>query len=292
MLKKKKVDVFLQELEQTCHWLNMDWGRARDYVRLLQEFDRGHRRPEHLLAYREAYDIVELFELWEKDIGQFPGLKAKLEQACRKGPTMTDDERASNSSNKQRNDVFVYLMAGRFGKAGISVNTVDGIRAGSGVCKSAVDFSIRWNRIDVNVECKRISSVNGFERLAKKAQKQIKRRRERGIIAMDCSRLVRPADTVLETESPIVAVDELHHWLEKVATPRLPRQMAPKVMGSILFVRIPAMTATEILDATEQACRRRDCISAILAVGNRNSRDHTVLQDIARRLRTQSRTSP
>ena len=292
MLKKKTADDFLRELEQVCDWLNIDRGRARDYVRLLEEFGRGDRRPEHVLAYREAYDIVELFELWEKDIGQFPGLKAKLEQACRKGPTMTDDERTSNSSNKQRNDVFVYLMAGRFRKAGISVSTVDGICAGSGKSKSAEDFSIRWNGLDINAECKRPNSANGFQRLAKKAQKQIKRRRRRGIVVMDCSRLARPADTMLETESPNAAVDELHQWLEKVATQNLPGPMASKVLGSILFARIPAMTATGILDGNEQAWRRRDCISAILAVGNRYSSGHTVLHDIAQRLRTQSRASP
>ena len=41
ILKKKTVDDFLRELEQACKWLNIDRGRARDYVRLLEEFDRG-----------------------------------------------------------------------------------------------------------------------------------------------------------------------------------------------------------------------------------------------------------
>ena len=149
MLKKKTVDDFLQELEQACEWLNIDRGRAREYVQLLEEFGRGEGRPEHVLAYYEAYDIVKLIELWGNDIGRFPGLKARLEQACGKGPTLTDDEKTSNSSNKPRNDAFVYLMAGRFRKAGISVSTVDGIRAGSGKSNSAEDFSIRWNGLDI-----------------------------------------------------------------------------------------------------------------------------------------------
>ena len=64
MLKKKNVDDFRQELEQACKWLNIDRGRARDYVRLLEEFRRGERGPEHVLAYYEADEIVQLFELW------------------------------------------------------------------------------------------------------------------------------------------------------------------------------------------------------------------------------------
>ena len=126
MLKKKKLDEFRQELEQACKWLNIDRGRARVYVRLLEEFGRGQRGPEHDLAYYEADEIVQLFELWGNDIGRFPGLKARLAQACAKGPVMTEDEKTSNSSNKPRNDAFGYLMAGKFKKAGISVSTVDG----------------------------------------------------------------------------------------------------------------------------------------------------------------------
>ena len=244
-------------------------GKSREYVSLFEEFGRGERRPEHILAYYEAYDIVELCELWGNDIGRFPGLKTRLEKACGKGPTMTDDEKTSNSSNKPRNDAFVYLMAGRFNKAGISVNTVDGIRAGSGKSKSTEDFSIRWNGLDINIECKRPNSANGFEGLAKGAQKQIKRRRRRGIIMMDCSRLVRPAYEAFEAESPNAAADELHRRLEKEVEPKVPRPMARKILGCVLFARIPAMTAIESLDANEQALRRRDCITAIRVVDKR-----------------------
>ena len=289
MLNKTTVDDFRQELEQACDWLNIERGRAREYVHLLEEFGRGERRPEHILAYFEAYDIVELFELWGSDVGRFPGLKTKLEQACGKGPTMTDYEKTSNSGNKPRNDAFVFLMAGRLRKAGISVTTVDGIRADSGQSKSAEDFSIRWNRRGLSVECKRPYSANGFERLGREAQRQIKKRRRRGIIIMDCSRLARPADTVFETDSPSATVDKLHQWLEQEVEPKLPKPMDRKVLGSILFARIPAMTAIRILDANEQAVRRCDCISATLVVDKQISPTETILHGIAQRLTTQSR---
>ena len=288
MLKEKKLDDFRQELEQACKWLNIDRGRAREYVRLLEDFGRGEHGPEHLLAYYEADEIVQLFELWGNDIGRFPGLKPRLEQACAKGPAMTEDEKTSNSSSKPRNDAFGFLMAGKFKKAGISVSTVDGIRAGSGKSKSAEDFSIRWNRLVLNVECKRPYSAKGFERLAKKGQRQIKKRRRRGIIIMDCSRLARPAGTVFEPESSNAGADALHRWLEKEVEPKLPKPTPRKVLGYILFARIPAMTAIGILDANEQAWRRPDCISEILVVDKGYSCAHTVLHGIAQRLITQS----
>ena len=82
MLKKKTIDDFLQELEQAREWLNIDRGRAREYVRLLEEYGRGERRPEHVLAYYEAYDIVELFQLW----GLWAGLHNRPIRPSRERP--------------------------------------------------------------------------------------------------------------------------------------------------------------------------------------------------------------
>ena len=292
MLKKTTTDDFLQDLEEACEWLNIERGRAREYVRLLEEFDRGERRPQHVLAYFEAFDIVELFRLWRNDVGLFPGLKTRLEQVCGKGPTMTEDEKPSNSSNQPRNDAFGYLMAGRFRKAGISVSTVDGIRAGSGKATSAEDCSIRWNGLRINVECKRPNSAKGFKRLAKEARSQIKRRRRRGIIMMDCSRLVWPANEGIKTESPEAATEAMHQRLEKEAEPELPRPMGPKVLGAVLYARIPAMTAMGILDETGQMWRRRDSITAIRVIDKRIAPARTVLHDIAQKLMAQSRRPP
>ena len=159
MLKKQTTDAFVQKLKRACHWLNIGQGRTRDYVRLLEEFDSAPRRSdEHVLAYYESCEIVEVLELWEHRIHQFPGLKAKLQAACRKGPILADDEKTSNSGNRPRNDLFVYLMAGKFQAAGISVDSIDGICVRPGVKESTADFSCCWNALDINVECKRVNS--------------------------------------------------------------------------------------------------------------------------------------
>ena len=127
-------------------------------MRLLEEFDRLPRRTnKHILAYYGSREIVELLELWENRIHQFPALKAKLQTACRKGPIVTEDENTSTSSNKPRNDLFVYLMAGKFLAAGISVGSVEGICAGLGITESTADFSFSWSALAMNVECKRVN---------------------------------------------------------------------------------------------------------------------------------------
>ncbi len=289
MLKKQTTDTFVQQLNCASQWLNIGQGRARAHVRLLEEFDRVHRRSrEHILAYYESCEIVELFELWEDRVDQYSGLKAKLQTACKKGPIVTEDEKSSNSSNKPRNDVFVYLMAGKFLAASIPVSTVDDICASPDITKSNADFSFRWNTLDMNVECKRINSPAQLLKRAKEARDQVLKTDRSGVIAIDCSVIARPPDTLLETESPLQAEREMSRWLEYNIVPQLQTALAPQILGFILFARIPAMTATGILDSGEQVYRRRDRISSILAVGNRSCSDRTILQSIAQRLRKQT----
>ena len=272
--------------------MNIGQGRIRTYVRLLEEFDQVPRRThEHVLAYYESCEIVELLELWENRIHEFPGLEVKLQTACQKGPIVTEEEKASNSSNKPRNDMFVHLMAGKFLAAGISVCSVDGIPSGPGTTESNADFSFGWEALEMNVECKRINSPTQLSRRAKDARDQILRTGRCGIIAIDCSVIARPAGTLLETDSPHQSVDQMSQWLENHIVPQLLASLSPKILGFILFARIPAMTATWILDPNKQLYRRRDCISSILAVGNRSCSDRSILCDIARRLRTQSLAS-
>ena len=293
MLKKQTTDAFVQQLKRACHWLNIGQGRTRDYVRLLEEFDSVPQRSDkHVLAYYESCEIVEVLELWENRVHQFPGLKAKLQTACRKGPILADGEKTSNSGNKPRNDLFVYLMAGKFLAAGVSVDSIDGSCARPGVNASTADFSFCWNALDINAECKRVNSSAQLPRRAKEARDQIARSGRCGIIAIDCSVLARPSGTLLETDSPVRAQNQVSQWLEDNVVPQLQPSLSPKILGLVLFARIPAMTATELLDANEQPYRRRDCISSTLAVGNRSLPEQTMLRDIARRLRTQSRATP
>ena len=172
------------------------------------------RTDEHTLAYYESCDIVDLLELWEGQVDQFPGLKAKIQTACKKGTILTDSEKPSASSNKPRNDIFGFVLAGKFQAVGIPIASVDGIYPGNRTTKSTADFSFYCEQVEMNVECKRVQSQTQLLTRAKHAQKQIARTRRYGIIAIDCSVLARPAGHLLETSSPEQAAHQLSKWLE------------------------------------------------------------------------------
>ena len=292
MLKKQSIRTFVQQLNRASHWLDIEQGRTRTYMRLLEEFDQVPLRScQHILAYYESCEIVELFELWENRVDQFPGLKAKLKAACRKGPIVTEDEKSSTSSNRPRNDMFVYLMAGKFLAARIPVITVDGICASFGITESTADFSFSWDALDIDVECKRINSPAQLLKRAKGARDQLLETGRSGLVAIDCSVIARPPGTLLETDSLSRAEREMSEWLEYNIVPQLLASLTPRIFGFILVARTPAMTATGILGPDGQVCRRRDRISSILAVGNRSCSDPAILQAIVQRLGKQAPAS-
>ena len=167
------------------------------------------------------------------------------------------------------------------------------IRCVSAALLSFMDkqVSFCWNALDINAECKRVNSPAQLPRRAKDARDQIARSGRSGIIAIDCSVLARPTGTLLETDSPVRAENQVSQWLEDNVVPQLQPSLSPNILGLVLFARIPAMTATGLLDANEQPYRRRDCISSILAVGNRSLPDQTMLREIARKLRMQARAT-
>ena len=212
--KQTSVD-YLLELQQACEWLQIDRGRALKYLKLLKEFDSVEPlSDEHVLAYYESYEIIELFRLWRNRVSEFPGLKDKIQMSCKRGPIMSDDECVSSSSNRARNDVFGFVLAGRFLSAGISVENVDGISTFPSRRYAEVDFSFIWEGGHFNVECKRIQSETQLMKRVRKARKQLSQIEGLGIIAIDCSVLYRPNGTVLETDSPKQAEAQMSKWLE------------------------------------------------------------------------------
>ena len=284
-LKRQSTDFYIRRLKHACEWLDLDQGRAHAYVRLLEEFDQiGQYSDEHILAYYESCEIVELVELWEYRVDEFPGLRVKLQRACSKGPVLADRESSSSSSNKPRNDVFAYLMTGKFVAAGISVTSVDGSGACIAAPASDADFTFIWRGTEFTVECKRMQSHLQLLKRVRDARNQIARTGRCGIIAIDCSVLRRPPGTLLETESPRQASEDISRWMQYSVEPLIRSRLSPTVLGYILYSRIPAMTATAILDANGTPYYRRDCISSTLGVGNPAYYDPSVLRDITQRL--------
>ena len=276
---------YLHKLKDACAWLNIEQGRATDYRRLLDEFNKGGQSDEHILAYYESREIVELFELWEKRVDEFPGLGDKIRDIYKKGPVLRENEIIKSSSNRPRNDAFSFLVAGKFSAADIPIVQVDGIALKEVVCDSRADFTFRWGENEFNVECKRPQSKKQLPKRAKEARKQITQFGRFGIIAIDCSVLYRPPGTVVETSAPDATESQLSEWLRTNVGQKIQSSLLPKILGFILFARVPAMTSVGIFDSRGNFIRRRDSISSWLIIGNPDYPNPEILRSIALRLK-------
>ena len=286
-LEKQTMSEYLEKLKDACEWLGISQGRATAYVRLLNEFAEGRRSGEHIMAYYESHDIVELCKLWRERIDAFPGLKDELRRVCKKGPTLSDDER-TGSNNRSRNDTFGYLVAGKFLAAGIPVVSVDGKASGEVVSESPADFIFRWRDIYFNVECKRLQAETRLLERAKEAARQITDSGRCGIIVMDCSALYRPDGYLLDNSDPDDVGEQLFEWLETHVAPKIIPNLSPNVFGFILFIGIPAMTYTgKIFAPSGKRYQRPDVISAWLIVADNQHKDFEMLKRIGKMLNAQ-----
>ena len=287
--KKRPTAIFLEKLEDACEWLNIEHGRAADYRRLLDEFEEGGRSGEHILAYYESCEIVELYTLWKERVDVFPGLKDKIRNVCRKGPILRESETTGSSNNRPRNDAFCFLVAGKFLAADIPVVNVDGIALRYVICESNADFMFRWKESYFDVECKRLQSENQLLKRAEEARDQITQSGRCGIIAIDCSVLCRPAGTVLDNLDPDKAAFRLSEQLRTDIEPKVRSSLSPSILGFILSAKVPAMTAVgRILNSSGNLYRRRDIISSWLVVANAGSQNPETLRSIVSRLENQA----
>ena len=214
-----------------------------------------------------------------------PALRTRSRQHVRRVQFYQTMKTYRSQKIEPRNDAFGFILSGKFLAAGIHITSVDGIFPQGAGGKSKADISFEWKGRKFVVECKRVKSDELFRRRAREARKQISRRQRRGIIAIDCSALYRPAGTVLETSLPSHAMARVSKWMQTNIEPKIQESLSPRTLGFILFSRLPAMTATEIVNFNDNFYRRCDCFSSILAVGNSNCSDTNVLQSIAQKLR-------
>ena len=191
---RQPVSEHLEALKEACNWWQIEQGRATEYISRLEEFGRAKcLSEEHILAYYESVEIVELFRFWKRHIREFPGLEGKIRKACQKGPFLREGEKTQSSNNRPRNDAFCYLVAGKFLAAGIPVVNVDGIYSCRfDGCATNADFTFAWREKLIIVECKRPQSERQLQRRAKQARDQIIRSGHDGVISIDCSVLRRP----------------------------------------------------------------------------------------------------
>lgn len=280
-------------LADACAWLGIDRGRAAEYGRLIREFfEDDARSPRHILAYGESCEVVDLFELWEPRAAEFPGLADKMRTVLRKGPLLREQENPAGSTNRPRNDAFAYLVAGRLLAAGIPVVAVDGIPARDVTCSSEADVTFRRDAALFDIECKRPRSEAALGERTAEARAQIERPNRagrHGVIAIDCSVLVRPAGTLLESGSGAEAEGLISRMLERSIAPKIESQMTSSLLGFLLFARVPAMIRirrSPIVTASGESIHdfRPDSISTWLVASNAQYAGPDTLRELASRL--------
>lgn len=281
-------------LAEACAWLGIDRGRAAQYGELIREFFEDDARSlQHILAFGESCEVVDLFELWEARVTEFPGLTERMRAILGKGPLLREEENPAASSNRPRNDAFAYIVAGRLLTAGVAVVAVDGINARDVTCSSEADVTFRCEGTLFDIECKRPRSYAALRKRTAEARAQIERPSRQGrpgVIALDCSVLVRPAGTLLESGSGAAAERLISSELERSIATRIESRLTNSILGFLLFARVPPMIRVHrspIFTASGEPIHdfRPVSISTLLVVRNAQYAEPDVLRRLANRLR-------
>jgi len=276
--KKDGYDRHVRSLEDACEWLGVAKGRARDYAKLIREFyEENGRTRDHILAYNESCEITDIHRFWQRKIHQFPGLKEKIADVLGSGPVVREDEKPLRSTNRPRNDAFVYYLSGWLLGAQARVVAVDGVSFEGMADFGDSDINLIKDSKVINIECKRPQNRRALDSRVKEARRQITqsaRSGRCGVIAVDCSVLVRPPEKLLEVDSPEEADSFVGTRLQGLAIPRLLKEFERTILGILLFARVPLMTRigrSSLVSPRGDVLRyfRRDsCCSFVLITNN------------------------
>ncbi|MGZ8427104.1 MAG: hypothetical protein ACXWYD_19335 [Candidatus Binatia bacterium] len=296
-LRRDNYKDHIAKLNEACKWLGITRGRSRDYIKLLTEFHESDLRTrQHVLAYNETCEIIDIYSLWQSRIDLFPGLKSEVSKALAGGPVLREEERTRgkrNNRNRARNDAFVYYLAGRLIDAGIQVLGIDGILRSGASREENADITIDSVIGPVDIQCKRPQSWRAFDSRVKEARRQIRSKNRPGIVAMDCSVVIRPPGHLLRTDSAAEAHKRIPLLLQSLTWSTLLEQRNKFVLGFLLFARVPLITTigkSSILDF--QGCPisyfQRESVSTHVLFNNRHSVNSSLLLPILERLKAQS----
>jgi hypothetical protein len=282
--------------EEACVWARIEKGRCLQYSRLFSEFKKGEISQQHIYAFFELMDIIDIYNHWRLHIANFQDLVEKIEHAFTKGPVLTDHENPATGTNQARNTVFTILLAGRLLSAGISVIVVEGVkRKGyAGRIESAfpssapLDVVIEGNGAFLVIECKRPFSGKAIRKSVKEARRQITQARSSGIIALDCSTVIRPTESILHVLPEQDPTDFISKKLVEVAKPAVEQEFRPNILGAILYARVPTHTVqpSAVLGPRGKPVEsiRQDSVHSITVLANTSSAQWSALKSICNAL--------
>jgi hypothetical protein len=237
----------LQRLNEACRFFGITQGRSVELRKLVIEFfDQRKRSRDHFLAVSESLEVAEIHELWAEAVVEFPGLKDRVCECLSGGPAVTEDERRGASSHRPRDHAFTYLLAGRLMRGQLPVVAVDGISRDGSTYSRPPDIVLEWRAQRTVIECKRPQLIHSVRACSKEAASQIRKTGLAGVVALDCSRLVRRLGTAFAGPSPAHVKRAMDSWLQADVLGRA-AEVAFKsnaALAIILFARAPQMTIT------------------------------------------------
>ena len=282
-IKRTPTNIHLDELKSVCSWLSLKQGRVKEYIKFVDEFIQGSRRRENLLSINESFEAIEIYKLWKDRIHEFQGLDEKIKKALLKGPILQEDELVNSSSNEARNNAFTYYISGLLLFRGLDVVLVDGCPR-QGADSLDDDILLNIDRTTITIECKRPQSRENILKRAKEAVKKINKRK--GIVAIDCSSIIRPDDKLYESDSELEAVTNAGDLIETCNTRQVQSLMQDNILGLIMFARLPTMTRIKheiILDHLGRPITysfRPGSVCATNICSSKSQKDNPILNDI------------
>jgi hypothetical protein len=295
--RKDSYEDHLRRLEEACLWLDIDKGRAQTYIRLVREFHKEDKRTrQHILAYNESCEVVDIHRFWRLRAPQFPGLAEKMRQVLCSGPVLREEEEPKKANNRPRNDAFVFYLAGMLLSVNVQIVAIDGVLAEGEPGPENADITLRNGTDLVDIQCKRPQSSHSFERRVKEARKQIESTNRIGAIAIDCSAVVRPSGGVLRSASIGAANSFIDQTLQNLAESTITNQLRNYVLGFFLFARVPVNTIIAQSQIVSYQGERftyfqRESLSTWLLFNNRKSRNPDLLWSVFQKMKDAGRQS-
>lgn len=248
-LRRTSSDELITNLEAAVRWAGMSDKRVGPLRKhLLAALARRHRRPaRNTILVIEASTIADVHFLWDSRHVDYPGLLPKIKASLASGPELPDDEVKGRSRSGARNNRFVYLLAGCLLQGGASILSIDGIGRQRHRSASLADIVIEWNQRQVPIECKRPFDLSTLVSNVKRAGKDIRNHsREKGVVAVDCSRLVRPKDSVPVRFGEEDALAGVERRLDRLVTEHILKRPSRYVAAVLAFARVPTFLLTGV----------------------------------------------
>lgn len=289
---KHSVSSLLERLEAALGWIGLEHGRAATYKTLVGEYSEGKRSNEHFFAYHQAMELLSIYDAWEQAAKNFPGLKEKISYVFKKGAILSEDE--STSSNRPRNDGFVYTLAGKvLHGSKVPVVSIDGCRNSqlSTVFPGKVfrnDIVILDGDELIAIECKRpMSETTLCENVAKAFQQITGDEDSQGIIAVDVTKLIEQPGQYLHASTLDGGADYITDEVAKSLVPVAAQYPQPSLLGLIGYASVPLVSNVQssILDMYGKPFEVegfRTAGVAWVAIQNKNSPKGNLVHELQR----------